>query len=330
MSDAVEYERLVEELADAGCVTAVAGAGMDAVIGCFGGDPGSAPEYGPLGEPGADPQVIGVAQAGPAVVVVEVGGFEGSREAVLRPLSRLGRAASVYWGIDADSALTLAEDGQVLSTFEMLFPDNRQGDRPDAWDPYLTGLTFDSDADGLLPAAGVCAVARATGARLAGDWAAGPFRIVPVEPVREPDLPQGLEDSPLLREQPYARYVADLGPHLLGQMWRYAFDLALRHTGLGGDPLATAAVAEIEHPSTDEPTRTRIRAEVAAARTEAAAGRSELAVRRAELWNLLDMQFTEPALARGAVFLLQRVMTGQGDLVDRYWLLNTLYGAASR
>ena len=342
MNDAVDYERLLAELGvfDAGCVTAVADAGMDAVIRCFGGDPGRVLSCGSLasaeaefGIPGDERYLIGVAEAGPAVTVVEIGGFQGSRAAVLCPLSRFGRAASAYWGIDADSALTLAEDGQVLSTFEMLLPDDRQGARPEAWAPFLDGLTFGPDA-GELGTLGVRAIARATGARLDDVWAGGLFRIVWIEPVPEPDLPLGLEESPLRYEQPYASYIADLGPHRHRQMRRHAFDLALHHTGLSEDPLATAAIAEIEQPSAEEAIRTRTWAEVTAAKTtalaEAESERSDLAVRRAELWSLLEMQLAEPAFVHGAVFMLQRVMTGQGDLVDRYWFLDALYEAAER
>ncbi|MEV0691201.1 hypothetical protein [Streptomyces sp. NPDC050388] len=56
-------------------------------------------------------------------------------------------------------------------------------------------------------------------------------------------LPQGLEDSPLLAQAPFDRYLAGLGPHLLPEMQRYAMTLAVTQAGLAEDPLAVAALS---------------------------------------------------------------------------------------
>ncbi|WP_159001047.1 DUF6461 domain-containing protein [Streptomyces sp. SBT349] len=345
-TDAVDYRQLLRELwiDEAACVTAVTSGDEDAVIRCFGGDPDGACEYSPLDEDffdrhlDEDRQLIALARTGPAVVVMEIDGFEGAREEVLRPLTRLGRAASAYWGEDAMTQLSLAEDGRVLSQFEMLFPENRQGARPEAWTPFLHGLTFGTDGD--YRDAGLRAIVRATGAHLDLDLVGRAFRIVEIKPVGAAVIPQGLEDSPLLTEQPYAHYLADLGPHLLPEMRHHAFGLALQHTELAEDALALAAVGAFLHASNSETDRSRLRKDVATAKAMAMAQRerplnparaaSVLANRRTELWTLLDYLLSNPTHVPAAVLHLQKVMTGEGDLVDRYWLLNALHEAAER
>jgi hypothetical protein len=328
-----DYASLVDELclAEGGCVTAVRGGNVDAVIRCFGGDP-----HGPvrvlrlpeleelLGD--GDRQRIAVTVAGSAVVVVEVNGFEGSREEVLRPLSRRGLTACAFWDVDAGSQLSLADHGDILSQFEMLFPDQRDGRDPGAWDRHLDGLRFGAGTD--WRASGLRAVFRATGARLGPGRADQSFRVVEISPVAPFVLPQGLADSPLLGQEPFAAYLADLGPHLVPRMRRYAFDLALRITELEDDALARVAVAEIEHPSTDREARARLNNQIAAA--PPSAGEDGLLARRASLWRLLGFLLEHPDAAGGAVFYLQQVMTGRGLLVDQYWLLSTLHQAAQR
>lgn len=331
--DGVDYSTLVDDLcvAEGGCVTAVGGGDVDAVIRRFGGDPDGPGRVLRLPElkellGGDDRQRIAVTVAGPAVVVVEVNAFEGSREEVLRPLSRLAVTASVFWDVDAGSQLSLAEHGDILSQFEMLFPDQRDGRDPGAWDRHLDGLSFGAGTE--WRASGLHAVLRAAGARLGPGWADQSFRAVEISPVTPFVLPQGLADSPLLRQQPFAAYLADLGPHLVPRMRRYAFDLALRITELQDDALARAAVAEIEHPSTDREARAELGDRVAAALPSG--GEDGTLARRANLWRLLGFLLEHPGCAGGAVFYLQQVMTGRGALVDQYWLLSTLHQAAQR
>lgn len=339
-NDSVDYRQLIDELCitEGGCVTAVAGADADEVIRRFGGDPERADRQMGLedfwsedDETCGERDLIAVAQAGPAVAVVEGNGIEGSREEVLRGLSRLGRTASAFWSVDAMSQLALAEDGLVLSAFEMLFPDVRHGSRPEAWDPYLEGLAF---GRGWERGDGIRAVARATGARLDHGLAAGAFRIVEITPVRSNALPQGLEDSPLLREEPFRRYAADLGPHLVPEMEHHAFTLALQHSGLADDPLANAFAAEILRPSADPAVRPRLRGQAALAKAEAERNGGGPpacpATPQAAFWYLMDFLLATPGASRACVFFLQQVMTGKGELVDRYWLLNTLHGVAQK
>ncbi|GAA2102511.1 hypothetical protein GCM10009801_76600 [Streptomyces albiaxialis] len=356
------YDGLLDELglAQGACVTAVAGADEAEVIRCFGGDPDAVEEMR-LGEKFgeradlSERQLIAVSTAGPAVVVVEYEGFQGVREEVLRPLSRLGagRAAGAYWNVDALSELALAEDGSVLSSFEMLTPEQREGKRPGAWDAYLEGLAF---GVGGSWGDGVAAVARATGARLDAAWAAGPHRVVVVDEVPEAVLPQGLEDSPLLREEPFARYLAELGPGVTAAMERDAVELAAVHHGIARQPLCTLALAVLDGCGPPEG-REGLRAELAAAyaaernggSADGTGGSHDGAGLRAEVWQVLGDLLARDAgagtdvgtdVGTGAgttagpppMFRLSRAMTTGEDTeeIRRFRLLHALHDAAER
>ncbi|MBO8190715.1 hypothetical protein ITI46_03215 [Streptomyces oryzae] len=362
-----ELRALLNELAldEAACITAVRGADVAEVIRLFGGDPVGAPParakpraWGKavqrvLGEelleelaehPDRQTSPIAVAQAGPAVVVVEYNGFQGTREEVLRPLSRLGgRAASAYWNDDALSELALAEDGLVLSSFEMLVPDHRYGAAPQAWDRYLDGLAFDSDAD--WRAAGLVAVTRATGARLDREWASAPQLYVEIEEVGSAMLPQGLEDSPLLAEEPFRSFHADLGPGAVPEMERYAVELAARHHGLADDALCTLALAVLDGCGPPEG-RSALRAQLAARAAAGDGGASEgaahggagcgggPAAQRAAVWrtlgDLLAREDGAPVDGPPPMFHLSRAMNDSRSTPEseRFWLLHALHQAA--
>ncbi|MFI9767091.1 DUF6461 domain-containing protein [Streptomyces sp. NPDC052415] len=274
---------------------------------------------------------------------MENNGYQGSREEVLRPLSQLGRAASAFWNVNARSQLSLAEEGLVLSSFDMLFPDDIHGTRPDAWQPLLQGLSFGTSDWG----AGLVALQRATGARLDAAWAAGPHLAVDIVPVRRALVPQDLVGSPLLQQDPFASYVTDLGPHLLPQMQRYALELAISHAGITDHALVVAALEAKDTPAV---ARERLRDGLTTAYYEGVhEGRrlsitdaddsrpewelpSHLAARRAIVLHALaeylapdlshDMGHHDPA------YTLTAAMTGESDDTERFWLLHRLYKAS--
>lgn len=372
-----DFDGLIDGLGRAGCVTAVAGppdAALPAeeflagVVRAFGGDPDYVAELdgldgldglgGPSGLDGPDEAFVLVSRAGSAVVVLERGGFEGSREEVLRPLSRLGaRAASVCGGGDAPTRLSLAEDGQVLSAFETLTPQHRHGARPQAWDAYLAGLSFGA---GEGWGGGVAAVARATGAELDAAWREGTHLVVRVEPVPRAVLPQALEDSPLLAEEPFAGYLASPDPRAVPDMERYAVELAAGHNGLTGESLCTLALAVLDGCGPPEG-RARLRVDLADARAaargererllRAAAGAgaavggagcrpghdhpAELAARRAVVWQVLgDLLAAEDGAGHSGpppMALLTSAMAGDGTtpVEQRFRLLHALHGAVT-
>ncbi|MBJ3813109.1 DUF6461 domain-containing protein [Streptomyces flavofungini] len=335
-------------LEQAATFTAVRGGDEDAVIRLFGGDPGRARPMN-LEElrDHYDRDYILVSRSGPAVVVVENNAYQGSREEVLRPLSRLGRTASAYWNVNAVSRLSLAEDGLVLSGLDMVVPEDPYGARPEAWEPLLEGLTL---GVGGSWGSGLAAVERATGARFDDAWISGPHRVVEITPVPEYLLGQGLVDSPLLQREPFVGYLADLGPALLGRMRRHALELALAHAGLRDHPLAVAALTADEIPAT---ARERLRDALTAAddtalsqshalRAEEATDfepewerPSHLAFRQAIVFGVLawcvEAHLPTPTdCLPDITSSLVMAMTGDSERVVEFWMVDHLHDAVRR
>ncbi|WP_073484762.1 DUF6461 domain-containing protein [Streptoalloteichus hindustanus] len=101
--------------------------------------------------------------------LVEDNGFHGARSATLSRLSRRTVAASVYWNANLDSAISLAQDGEVLATCDFVVDDEMPAG---ALRPFLDGLDF-GDAD-LMCAAAVAFLERGTSVRLDADWSVSP------------------------------------------------------------------------------------------------------------------------------------------------------------
>ncbi|WP_409056180.1 DUF6461 domain-containing protein [Streptomyces sp. SYP-A7185] len=351
MTSPQHLDGLLEDLGlqEAATFTAVCHDDADDVIRGFGGDPDQARPM-PLEDLREyyEGNLVLVSRSGPAVVVVESNNFQGSREEVLRPLSRLGRTASAFWNVNAVSRLSLAEDGLVSSALDMVVPDTPYGARPAAWEPLLEGLPLGVSAGW---SSGLAAVERATGARFDDTWARGPHRAVQITPVPRYLLGQGLVDSPLLRREPFVSYLAELGPAQVGRMRRHALELALEHADLRGHPLAAAAVARDGAPAT---TRERLVEELVAAK-DAALSRaralraheaddftpewerpSALAYRQAIVFSVLAQCVTEGRRFTSADRLpdilssLVTAMTGEGELVQEFWMVQHLHDAALR
>jgi hypothetical protein len=108
-------------LSEAATVTVVTGSTVEQVITAFGGDPAR-----PV--PVTDDLMwsttpwVSVRPVDGAVVAVEVNGWQGSRDEVLRAASAHGRAASMHWNVDALTNLAFARDGAVVDSFEPLGP----------------------------------------------------------------------------------------------------------------------------------------------------------------------------------------------------------------
>ncbi|MFI7344020.1 DUF6461 domain-containing protein [Streptomyces sp. NPDC050085] len=335
-------------LAEAATFTAVRGADEDAVIRLFGGDLGQAsPMYLEELREHYDGDLILVSRSGPAVVVVENNNYQGAREEVLRPLSRLGRSASAFWNVNAVSQLSLAEDGLVLSMLDMVMPEDAFGARPEAWQPLLEGLAF---GVGSGWGEGLAAVERATGARFDSAWVRGPHRAVAITPVPQYLLGQGLIDSPLLKREPFVSYLADLGPALVGQMRRHALDLALAHADLRAHPLALAALAADEILAA---ARERLRDDLTVAHEMALSQShalradedddfapewerpSHLAYRQAIVFGVLAQCVAAhlPTTTDGLPDILSSLvmaMTGDSERVEEFWMVDHLHNAAGR
>lgn len=178
--DLRERVRRYEWLADsrvqvAGCVTVAVGIDEQAAATAFGMD-----LAGPaLTSTEIDEAFEGIACLSNhtddprAVVVIEDNGFEGSRELVLRQLSRGGKAASLFWNVNGLLVFSCARKGQVLFSDDIGHDDPEDHeDLPRSLVPLLR-LMGEEDAD--LVAIGAAMVAKYVGVdvdarALDGEW----------------------------------------------------------------------------------------------------------------------------------------------------------------
>lgn len=148
-------------LAMAATVTVVTGSPVEDVLRAFGADPARPESLRGINDDQAarmsiDPWVA-VLDAGDAVLAVEDNGFQGTDGAVLVRASANGRAASMFWNVNAMTRLSFADGGQVLASFEP--PEDV--DAGPAVAAALEGLDFDDYRD--RAGKGLVAVQRFTG-----------------------------------------------------------------------------------------------------------------------------------------------------------------------
>jgi hypothetical protein len=240
-------------LREAATITVVTGAGPEEVLEAFGADPGrpeSARQIAEelLGAGSLDPWVQVIALDG-AVVAVEDNGWQGAGRTVLRAASVRGRAASMYWNVNALTRLSFAEGGELIDSFEL---GAHAGDDPRVR-AALAELDFE-DLRGDRVRKGLVAVERFTGHRVTEDHlaridAAGVgFRIVPHLPEQYPYqpwpedtlVPSGLPCRPLLdRAGQLTALPADRARELA---WWIAAETA-RLAGLADDPDVATGLA---------------------------------------------------------------------------------------
>jgi hypothetical protein len=222
-------------LSEAATVTVVSGASVEDVVRAFGADPAQPESIREISGRGmfVEPWVA-VLAVDDGVIAVEDNGFQGSHASVLRRASANGRAASMYWNVDALTRLSFAETGQVLAGFE---PPQAPGEAGPAVAAALDGLDFGDYRD--KEGKGLVAVQRFTGHGFteqhlalieAADIA---FLIVPdlpdLYPYREqPQTPNALPQLPEPRLRDFA--------------WWCATEAA-RYAGLASDPDVTASIA---------------------------------------------------------------------------------------
>ena len=238
-------------LRDAGCITLVHAIDPAEVVRDFGGIPGRAVR---TSLPAAEDlsldarsdellpsQWLGVRSLGPWTLAVEVNGWQGSRPEVLGRLSAGTRAVSVYWNESAGTRFSYAVGGHVVTAFDAVFPDRREGADPDALETLRAGLTPD---DGDEVPMMLALAARVAGVTPTPDWLAGDFDVAPVEPLPEAVRPAIYPDSEALTylDPPLAwalRHAADgpLRDAALAAAW-----YAARATGLADRPEVAAAL----------------------------------------------------------------------------------------
>ncbi|SCL44268.1 hypothetical protein GA0070606_0211 [Micromonospora citrea] len=243
-------------LGEAATVTVATGTSVADVLRAFGADPGRPESLRAIGDDmmrrqSIDPWVA-VLDLGDAVLAVEYNGWQGSTAPVLTRASVGGRAASMFWNVNAVTRLSFAEHGEVLLSVEP-FGDL---DAPPPVAPALADLDFADHRRGK-PQQGLVAVRRFTGhgvtaedlARI--DAADIGFRIVPDLPPLYPRRPlpgRRLVGSlgPAVEAPaglPEAERLAELSePELRDLAWWVAEEAA-RHAGVGDDPDVVASIA---------------------------------------------------------------------------------------
>ncbi|MFI0349910.1 DUF6461 domain-containing protein [Actinomadura sp. 9N407] len=229
-------------LSVAATVTVVTGADVADVLRAFGADPARPESLRAISEDvmqrrSIDPWVA-VLDVGGAVLAVEYNGFQGSSASVLTRASTDGRAASMYWNVNALTRLSFAEHGEILLSEEPY----GGLEAPPQIAETLTGLDF-ADHHRRKSMMGLVAVQRFTGhgitaedlARIeAADIA---FRIVPDLPTLHPHRPQ--PDNPL---GPAADVLTGLPePTLRDLAWWIAAEAA-RYAGIAEDPDIAASL----------------------------------------------------------------------------------------
>ncbi len=141
----------------AATVTVATGLPPEDVLRAFGADPARPEPLEELREAYADPW-LAVLDLGGVVVAIEENGYYGSQAEVLTAASRAGRAASMFWNVNAVTRLSFAKAGVLLSSFEPGL------DEPSADEEVvaaLAGLDLENHRDGTEK--GLVAVERFTG-----------------------------------------------------------------------------------------------------------------------------------------------------------------------
>lgn len=142
-------------------ITVASGITEDEFIRAFGGDPS---EPARVRDPWDADQVLLVGSLGDGVVAIESNGWQGNRPEVLRRVSLTGRAASVYWNVNAVKNFSAAEKGVVLNQIEYW---------SELTDPLLLELSDDLDRDTYVDsvARGLVVAERFTGVAVTEDFA---------------------------------------------------------------------------------------------------------------------------------------------------------------
>lgn len=244
------------------CITWCGGLAIADVLAGVGGQPETVTERDFTAAVGAAydamPQYAGVALAGGLgewVLLVEPNGFQGQRESILSSLSREGRALSVFWNIDADTAIAYAERGQLLSVFDPLDPET---DIPEPLAPLIDVAAFEDDWE----AAALDLAERVTGERLEDGWLAAAHPSMVVQPLPdEVDTEINEEQRAFLANEPrLAAIIADPSVNRTREIAVLAAETACAATGLAG-PLVDRAFDALMAPP-DSATFRALRAEL--------------------------------------------------------------------
>jgi hypothetical protein len=109
-------------------------------------------------------------------IIAEANGWLGATPDVIERASKGGELISVYWNVNGVTWINYASNGTLVTAFEAIFPDDREGSDPDKLNALMDGLPF--GVHPLMAIAGMSLAGRLTGVWLDPEWAATPHRAV--------------------------------------------------------------------------------------------------------------------------------------------------------
>lgn len=234
--------------APAGCLTVVTGRDSWACLSAVGAND-EVPVHLGAGwgvNTGSAASVVAPADlAGPggvaAAVLIENNGFEGSRGDVLAELSRLGKAASVFWNVNGLVLFGCARRAKVLASVELLDAD------PQALPRSLRAFLQDGQSDQGPVAVGMAMAEEFTGVRVPAD-----------REVARPSTGYRI-DSPIFSVRVTRQELLELGyptpalvaavlaasPNARRRLSEWAARAAINHAGLATEPGTRAVLAQV-------------------------------------------------------------------------------------
>ena len=192
-------------LSEGACVTLVAGQLPDEVAGAFGVDLDTTVDPADVQVLAAMVRSIGHTErsgpSAPVALVVENGGYEGTREDVLASVSREGKAASIFWNVEGSVRFACARGGRLLASVELGL-----GDDLESLPKRLVRLAelADDDDDADPVAIGAAMVSAFVGHDFGPEVLLDPtwHRLVPhvrpIEPITAESSPLNVDERELL------------------------------------------------------------------------------------------------------------------------------------
>lgn len=224
-------------MAMAGCLTAVAGGDEDVVLAAFGAELDTRLT---LKEWWSDTiPAVALVRLGDGMAIAEYNGFEGSRPEVLREVAVGGRAASIFWNVNALVVLSCADHGSMLARAELVALDDEAGLPADLLADLVEAEQ--NGADRVL--AGVAAVARFTGVPLERWALTANARVHALIPVLGDFHPANPRYSSLSWTEPdVVALLAGISPAAQRAVAEWAARQAQQRTGLATDPRVAAVL----------------------------------------------------------------------------------------
>ena len=122
------------------------------------------------------------------LVLVEPNGWLTADWPAFQELSRGQEAVSLFWNVNAQMRFEVARDGELVRSFDLLFPDDPDSSTVGEPLPEEAGLPF-GDVEAPLHAVGLELAERVTGVPIGGAW-------LLEQPRRTWDAPDHLPDPP--------------------------------------------------------------------------------------------------------------------------------------